>query len=78
MKIYAIVITILLLSTQALADINCSKNSLGVTSCKDSFGNNIKSRTNSLGVTTYTDNHGNNVKARTNSLGVTTYTGNNG
>ena len=69
---YVIALICMLFASLAWADMRCSTNSLGVTTCKDSDGRVIKSRTNSLGTTTYTDNKGNKVKARTNSLGTTT------
>ena len=60
---YVIALICMLFASLAWADMRCSTNSLGVTTCKDSDGRVIKSRTNSLGTTTYTDNKGNKVKA---------------
>ncbi|MBR4106749.1 MAG: hypothetical protein IKK52_05550, partial [Alphaproteobacteria bacterium] len=68
---YVIALVCMFCASSAWADMRCSTNSLGVTTCKDNDGRIIKSRTNSLGTTTYTDNKGNKVKARTNSLGTT-------
>ena len=68
---YVIALICMLCVDSAWADMRCSTNSLGVTTCKDSNGRVIKSRTNSLGVTTYTDQNGKKTKCRTNSVGVT-------
>jgi len=54
----------MLFASEALANMRCSTNSFGVTTCRGSDGMVIKSRTNSLGTTTYTDNRGNTIKAR--------------
>ena len=68
---YVIALICMLFAGSAWADMRCSTNSFGVTTCKDSGGRIIKSRTNSLGVTTYTDQNGKKTKCRTNSLGIT-------
>ena len=48
---YVIALICMLFAGSAWADMRCSTNSLGVTTCKDSDGRVIKSHTNSLGVT---------------------------